>query len=183
MISLAPDYAGETPSVLLARLVDEAVALFDADPVRAKDRLRRAAQLLTSSRPGGNDTADRREGYFLAPWRVKQIRNYIEDNIEGPIRVDEMAKQAELSTSFFSRAFCRSFGMTPYAYITVRRITLAQQMLLTTNERLAHIALACGFSDQAHFSKRFRRKTGQTPGEWRRERRGAIASERASPAL
>jgi AraC family transcriptional regulator len=163
------------PSSVLARLLDEALSLIDADQARAKDRLRRAAQLLASVR-GGGEACGGRDGHVFAPWRAKQIRDFIDANIEGPIRVGEMAERAELSASFFSRAFYGSFGMSPHAYIINRRIVLAQEMLLTTNERLAQIAIACGFSDQAHFSKLFRRKTGQTPGAWRRERRGVMAS-------
>jgi AraC family transcriptional regulator len=45
---------------------------------------------------------------------------------------------------------------------------LAQRLMLTTQEPLSQIALACGMADQAHLSKLFRRGVGETPGAWRR---------------
>jgi AraC-like DNA-binding protein len=50
--------------------------------------------------------------------------------------------------------------------------------LLATDQPLGQIAVACGLSDQAHFTKLFHREMGCPPGVWRRERRGGVLVER-----
>ncbi|THK35807.1 AraC family transcriptional regulator [Ensifer sp. MPMI2T] len=73
-----------------------------------------------------------------------------------------------LSVSHFSRAFRDSFQETPYAYVLRCRVARSKEMMATTNEPLAQIALSCGMADQAHFSRLFRRLTGESPSHWRR---------------
>jgi len=48
------------------------------------------------------------------------------------------------------------------------RVARAQHLLISTGEPLTQIALVCGFSDQSHFSRSFRRTVGASPGQWRR---------------
>jgi AraC-like DNA-binding protein len=48
--------------------------------------------------------------------------------------------------------------------------------MLTTNASLGQIAIKCGLADQPHLNKLFRRLVGESPGDWRRERAGAIIS-------
>src|SRR5690606_2306493 len=66
------------------------------------------------------------------------------------------------------RAFKESFGTTAHMHIIRLRLELAQRLMLTTDEPLSQIALACGLADQAHLSKLFRREMGETPSAWRR---------------
>jgi AraC-like DNA-binding protein len=67
------------------------------------------------------------------------------------------------------------FGETPHAYVIRRRMAQAKSMMLETDSPLGHIAVACGFSDQAHFSRRFRELAGIPPQRWRSARQGAPA--------
>jgi AraC family transcriptional regulator len=64
-----------------------------------------------------------------------------------------VAAAVRLSPSYFSHAFKESFGQSAKSYIIERRIARAKHLMLTTRDTLAHIALACGFSDQAHFCR------------------------------
>ncbi len=85
--------------------------------------------------------------------------------------VVDLAPMARLGPHYFSRAFKRTLGETPHAYVSRRRIEQALHLMLSTDSPLAQIALACGFADQSHFTNRFRRLMGVTPTVWRRGNR------------
>ena len=104
----------------------------------------------------------------LAAWQADRVLEYIDRNLGSKMTVREMADRVALSKSHFARAFKRTLGCPPMAYVAMRRVERAQLMMISTRERLANIALACGFADQAHLSKQFRRAVGMSPALWRR---------------
>ncbi|MEH0195328.1 AraC family transcriptional regulator [Caulobacter sp. CCNWLY153] len=112
----------------------------------------------------------------LAPWQASRAAAYVEHRLETTIRVVDLARAARLSPSYFSRAFKTTFGLSPQKYVVERRLTRAKRIMLTTDEPLCGIAVTCGFSDQAHLSRLFRRREGAPPNAWRRERRQASAA-------
>ena len=93
---------------------------------------------------------------------------YIDSHLGETIQVKDLGGIVRRSTAHFCRTFKRTFGQTPHAYITARRLERAKSLMLESEEQLSVIALACGFTDQAHLSKLFRQHTGETPGAWRR---------------
>ena len=66
------------------------------------------------------------------------------------------------------RMFRESTGTTPHQYVMQRRIACAEKLLSTNELGVAEVALACGFSSQAHLALAFRKQTGTTPTEYRR---------------
>ena len=104
----------------------------------------------------------------LAPWQEHKVQRYIDENLESALLVGDLAALVSLSSSYFRRAFRRSFGAAPHAYIIAMRLDRARSLMLTTTEKLSQIALACGLSDQAHLCRCFRQAMGTTPGAWRR---------------
>ena len=106
----------------------------------------------------------------LAPWRIRRVANHIEMNLDTTVRTKDLAALVELSSFHFCRAFRDSFGDSPHAYVTRRRIERAQGLMLTTNNSLSQVAMDCGLADQAHFNRLFRRFVGESPGAWRRAR-------------
>ena len=104
----------------------------------------------------------------LAPWQKRKVARYVEEQLESPILIRDLAKLVSLSSGYFARAFKDSFGESPHAYIVRVRMERVRTLMLTTSEPLGQIALACGLSDQAHLCRRFRRDTGTTPRAWRR---------------
>jgi AraC family transcriptional regulator len=92
----------------------------------------------------------------------------IHDKIAEPISVPMLSAVAGLSRSHFSQAFRSSVGHSPHAHIVRLRIERAMTLMVETELPLSEIALLTGFSDQAHFSNKFRRMTGITPMRWRR---------------
>jgi AraC family transcriptional regulator len=104
----------------------------------------------------------------LAPCQAKRVLSYVEDNLGSKIAVQELADVASLSRSHFARAFKQCMGCPPMAYVAARRLERAKLMMTSTREMLASIALACGYGDQSHLTKRFRQVIGVSPGRWRR---------------
>src|SRR5271156_2799527 len=109
----------------------------------------------------------------LAPWQARVLKTHIETHLDVALRTKELAKLVQLSSFHFCRVFRVSFGNSPHGYVTRRRVERAQGLILTTKLPLGQIAVDCGFADQAHFTKLFRRLTGESPGEWRRVRADA----------
>jgi AraC-like DNA-binding protein/predicted alpha/beta hydrolase family esterase len=109
------------------------------------------------ARPGG-----------LAAWQANRALKFIEGNLGSKMAIREIADYVALSSSHFSRAFKRSLGSSPNAYVTERRVERALRMMASTQKSLTEIALECGFSDQPHFTRSFRRVVGMSPGVWRR---------------
>jgi len=54
----------------------------------------------------------------LAPWQAERLRSYIDDRLDSPVRAADLAGLVRLSTSHFFRAFRKTFGESPLAYIT-----------------------------------------------------------------
>lgn len=117
----------------------------------------------------------------LAPWQEQRIAAHIRENLGASLRGSELAATVQLSSSYFIRAFKVSFGIPPVEYITRLRVLRAQGLMLSTDNSLAEVALTCGWSDQSHFSRRFQRVVGVSPGVWRRQHR--FGSGRDSPRL
>ena len=131
--------------------------------------MRRAAVILR--RADESPSADRshtRGG--LAPWQIRKVTSYVDANLGGPIRSEELAALVCLNPCYFSRVFRNSFGDSPCEYVMRRRIERAQGLMLSTGAPLSQIALDCGFSDQSHFSRLFRRVVGEAAATWRRAR-------------
>jgi AraC family transcriptional regulator len=111
--------------------------------------------------------SDRRLG--LTKRQLAQVTDFMRDNVDQPIRLSDLAKLANLSSSQFGRAFRVSTGTTPHKWFLDARIERAKAMLVDPHRNLVDIALETGFSEQSHFNRAFRTATGETPNAWRRE--------------
>jgi transcriptional regulator GlxA family with amidase domain len=80
-----------------------------------------------------------------------------------------MAEQSGLSTSQLQRDFRKLFRMSPGEYVMRLRLQLARRQLIESNEPVNLIASRCGFFDQSHFTRLFRKHTGLTPSHYRRK--------------
>src|ERR1700761_3930992 len=148
------------------RLVAEASSLLDRHVARHSDREGRRCQ------QGG-----------LARWQINRVQVFIEKHLTERIRVADLSALVRSSPSYFSSAFKRTFGISPHAYVMSRRINMAAALMLNSAAPLSEIAIGCGFADQAHFSRQFRRVMGRTPSAWRRERAPSPFTRRVPAAL
>jgi AraC family transcriptional regulator len=139
--------------------------------LRAASLLRKQIDLEVA---GG---APERRGGLLA-WQARKVRAYIDTHITGPMLVAELGALVQLSEAHFSRAFRRTFGYSPHAFVIRRRVDFAAQYMLQTEAPLSDIALRCGFTDQPHLCKHFRQTTGHTPAAWRRAHSGEDVGDR-----
>ena len=155
----------------VGHLVTQAMTFFETDRKAAWRCLSDASTLLGSDvqDPAVNaPSVDMLQRGGLATWQARRTLAYIEANLASKMTIDGLANVAALSRSHFSRAFKRSLGFSPKEYVVVRRVERAKAMISSTRERLAEVALACGFADQAHLNRRFRDLIGMSPGRWRR---------------
>lgn len=104
----------------------------------------------------------------LAPWQLRRVLAYIETHLLVSLSVSALAEAVCLSKAHFSRTFTLRVGKTPMQFVMHRRLERVCGELSGTREPISQIALSCGFCDQAHLSRVFRRVFGITPGAWRK---------------
>lgn len=92
---------------------------------------------------------------------------YIDDHLDEPLRVPELAAQAGLSPFQFDQRIRALFGLSPGQYLSRVRIGRACDRLKHTDAPLSELALECGYADQAAFTRQFHKSVGLTPGAYR----------------
>ena len=95
--------------------------------------------------------------------------DYIYDNLQKQITVNELAEREELSPGYFSRLFQKEVGTTVNQFINDAKINTAQNMLRYSDFSILDIAISLGFSSQSAFSSIFKKTTGMTPKVYRDE--------------
>ncbi|MEM9845644.1 MAG: AraC family transcriptional regulator [Pseudomonadota bacterium] len=96
-----------------------------------------------------------------------RVLGVMRTRLDQSITVEELAREAGMSPSHFSRVFKETMGSTPMQYLLAYRIEQAIKFMSDPATPLGHVALACGFADQAHFSRSFKQVTGQSPRQYR----------------
>ena len=92
----------------------------------------------------------------------------ISASLDGDISLADLAKECRMSTAHFARAFRQSVGLSPHQWLLRRRVDQAKGLLRDRSLSLSDVAISCGFADQSHFIRVFRRMTCVSPGAWRR---------------
>ena len=108
----------------------------------------------------------------LSGGQLRRVKELIESMASAPVAsspsLGELAAEANLSVFHFAREFRHSVGHTPYGYMLQRRLDRAQHMVVRSRLPLARVGMLSGFPSPAHFSDRFRREMGVSPGALRR---------------
>jgi AraC family transcriptional regulator len=99
--------------------------------------------------------------------RLRAVAAYVEERLDRPIDVAELAAVAGLRPSQFTAAFRSATGQSPYGFVTRARVARARALIQAGAMPLAEVALACGFSHQSHLTRRLKEHLGVTPGALR----------------
>lgn len=105
--------------------------------------------------------------------RLTPVLGHVVANYGRRITVGQLARLADLSASQLQREFRRLFGITPGEYLLQTRLLMARRRLEATTDPIGRIARDCGFYDQSHFTRAFRRHAGMPPLAYRLRRQPA----------
>jgi AraC family transcriptional regulator len=131
-----------------------------------------AAQFLMAhlAAPDAGQPADRGT---LRQRQLSQVVSYMRDHLSERIGLDDLAQEAALSRFHFLRAFAATTGQTPHQFLLDLRIEAARRWLATSDDSVAMVGRRSGFPNAKHFAATFRRRTGSSPTEYRRQIRAS----------
>ncbi|MEL6456256.1 MAG: AraC family transcriptional regulator [Cyanobacteria bacterium J06623_5] len=125
------------------------------------------AMLMARARPGPIPEAPPTHG--LEAERLGRVRDYVQASLEQPFNLSDLAEVAGLSLSLFSRTFKAATGQSPHQYVLSQRVQKARELLAFSPLSISEIAAECGFYDQAHLTRIFKKQLGTTPGAYRQD--------------
>lgn len=110
-------------------------------------------------------------GYIggLPKYKLREAIAYIQEHLGEEISLEAIATHLNMSQYYFCHLFKQSMGVSPYQYVLQQRINKAKQLLKQRQFAIADIALECGFANQTHLTKHFRKLTGVTPKVYREQ--------------
>jgi transcriptional regulator GlxA family with amidase domain len=133
-------------------------------PARRRELAFRALRLICEIAP----RKKRAEDLIRYPRRILAVVEFIREHIAETITVEDLAHAAHLSVSRFHTLFRRNMKRSPMSYVKEIRLAEARRMLGATDAPVAEIADRTGFANQFHFSREFKKATGQTPTAYRK---------------
>jgi AraC-like DNA-binding protein len=104
------------------------------------------------------------------PEWAQELKEIIQDHIDTTLSLKEISKGLEISPSYLSREFSKYFEDLSFGdYIRKQRIEKAIELMQNASYSLTEIAYLTGFSDQSHFTRIFKKNTGQNPSQYRKK--------------
>ncbi|MCX4323727.1 MAG: AraC family transcriptional regulator [Lachnospiraceae bacterium] len=103
--------------------------------------------------------------------RVESIKTallFIEENYHSKIYISDIAEQVNLNEQYFCRLFKKAIGHSPIEYINAYRIKQAKRLLEETDLQVTEVCLECGFNNLGNFIQEFRKRTGTTPLQYKK---------------
>ena len=108
-------------------------------------------------------------GVQLKDFYIQEAINYMERNYQRELSVEELADVCKLNRSYFSKLFKDSMGCPPQEFLIRLRLAHAADLMKGTRKSIGDIAARCGYPNQLHFSRAFKKRYGISPREWRLE--------------
>lgn len=104
------------------------------------------------------------ETEVIGPRLVQRAKEFMSENFDRAIKLEDIARVCEITGFHLTRTFKKFTGLALHAWLVQYRVARACEILIR-GEPVADTALACGFSDQPHMTRWFRRMLGMTPGD------------------
>ncbi len=98
---------------------------------------------------------------------MDRAMTYINEHLDQPLALEEIAGHAGFSRTYFSTVFGELNGLTPWEYITIRRIERSCELLKSTDLSVIEVAERCGYSNLSNFNRMFLRMAGTSPSKYR----------------
>ncbi len=103
------------------------------------------------------------------PPRIKKAKRYIHDHLDDDLSLDDVATSVNWSAYYFSRMFKKATGLNFVDYVARVRIDQAKKLLLNPHLNVSEIAYEVGFQSITHFNRVFRKLTGTSPTDYRKQ--------------
>ena len=164
---------GHAQPVIRLRSVDREVALFDDIVSHLEKRLSPAHLLAASGAAWQLLTRIAVDSVLPADGSpLERAMRFVEERVDGNIRVSELASLVGMSPSHLSALFRQATGGGPGAFHTTLKMARARALLDTTSMSVAEIAATIGYTDALYFSRHFRRVHGASPTQYRAQHKG-----------
>jgi AraC family transcriptional regulator len=125
------------------------------------------AHELSGSKAASDQSSHTNRG-GLAGWQMRAVATYIDEHLDQQVSLLALAQLVRLSPFHFCRAFKQSFNASPHRYHVQRRVEQAKVLLSNRGMSITEVGLSVGYPCPGSFSIAFRKITGQTPSEFRR---------------
>lgn len=103
----------------------------------------------------------------MSDYYIKEAINFIEQNFQNNISIEEIAAVCGINRSYFGKIFRNAMGRSPQEFLMHYRMVKAAELLKLTSLSIADIGSAVGYENQLHFSRAFKGVYGVSPREWR----------------
>ncbi len=110
-------------------------------------------------------------GGRLQDFYIQEAITYMQHNYQRELTVEEIAGVCKLNRSYFSKLFKENTGCSPQEFLIRLRLSKAADWLKGTSRSIGEIAALCGYPNQLHFSRAFKKRYGISPREWRNQNR------------
>jgi AraC family transcriptional regulator len=99
--------------------------------------------------------------------QLQQVIDYMQAHLDQSLGLNELANVLGMNSHYFWKQLKQSMGMPPHQYLIQCRVDRAKQLLKQKNLPLTEIAAQCGFADQSHLNRHFRKRLGMAPSTYR----------------
>ncbi len=106
----------------------------------------------------------------LPGFKLKTTTDWMAQHLADEFNLDQLASQAGFSKFYFNRLFKSATGLSPSHYHITLRMKEARRLLRETRKSVLDIAMDVGYANPSHFAQQFRRLTGLSPSDYRRQR-------------